>query len=64
MRLHDIRHAVAQALAEDPDVPLVAVSGQLGHSSATFTASVYQQKTDKLSRRTANAIERAFGAGS
>jgi integrase len=62
-RLHDVRHAVATRLAQD-GVPLVAVSALLGHSSASFTATTYQHWTEALAGQTADAIDRAFGAGS
>ncbi len=60
-RLHDVRHAVATKLAED-GVPLVAVSALLGHSSAGFTASVYQHAFTTMTDRAAEALDAAFGS--
>ncbi|MEX0990646.1 MAG: site-specific integrase [Actinomycetota bacterium] len=59
-RLHDVRHAVATKLAED-GVPLVAVSALLGHSSAAFTASVYQHAFTTMTDQAAAALDVAFG---
>ncbi len=59
-RLHDLRHAVAVLLSLE-GVPLVAVSAVMGHSSPTFTASVYQHVVDELTEAAAAAVERRLG---
>ncbi len=66
VRLHDLRHSVAVAMSE-ANAPLAAVSAYLGHSSPTFTASVYQHFTSELSSIAVDALERrmarATGSG-
>ncbi len=66
VRLHDLRHGVAVAMSE-ANAPLAAVSAYLGHSSPTFTASVYQHFTSELGGIAVDALERrmarATGSG-
>jgi integrase len=59
-RLHDLRHGLATLLLEQ-GTDIVIVSAQLGHSSPSFTMSVYQHVREGMAEQAADAIERAFG---
>jgi integrase len=60
VRLHDLRHAFATRLAHSGLHP-VETSEILGHSSPSFTMSVYQHVDQESLERTRSAIEDAFG---
>jgi integrase len=61
VRLHDLRHGVATALAKTGASPL-ATSRMLGHASVAFTQSVYQHADDEMVERAAQGLAEAFGA--
>jgi integrase len=61
VRLHDLRHGVATALAKSGASPL-ATSRMLGHASVAFTQSVYQHADDEMVERAAQGLAEAFGA--
>jgi integrase len=60
VRLHDLRHGVATALAKSGTPPLVT-SRVLGHSDPAFTMRVYQHVDEEMVDRAAQGIESAFG---
>ncbi len=59
-RLHDLRHAYATMLLEAGTHYAVA-SAALGHSTPSFTMSVYQHVSSELTDQAAVAIEAALG---
>jgi integrase len=59
-RLHDLRHAFATRLARSGLHP-VETSEILGHSSPSFTMSVYQHVDQESLERTRSAVEEVFG---
>jgi len=59
---HGLRHSAATAMLA-AGVPLKVVSDHLGHSTITTTADRYAGVTPALRRTTADAIDRALGAG-
>jgi integrase len=61
VRLHDLRHGVATALAKSGASPL-ATSRMLGHASVAFTQAVYQHADDEMVERAAQGLADAFGA--
>jgi integrase len=54
VRLHDLRHIWA-TLALQADVPLKAVSEQLGHRTTAITADIYSHVTPEMA---ADAVEK------
>jgi integrase len=60
MRLHDIRHGVATALAKSGARPEVT-SALMGHSSVTFTANVYTHPDAEQLEAAMRSVEQAFG---
>jgi len=61
VRLHDLRHGVATALAKVGGDPL-ATSRIFGHASVVFTQSVYQHADDAMVERAAAGLAQAFGS--
>ena len=61
VRLHDVRHGVASAMAKSGASPL-ATSRMLGHSSVSFTQSVYQHADTEMVELAAAGLEAALGA--
>ena len=59
VRLHDLRHAVATAMAKSGASPL-ATSRMLGHASVAFTQSVYQHADDAMVEWAARGLAEAF----
>ena len=59
VRLHDLRHAFGTLLFAAGVHPKIA-SAALGHSSESFTMSVYQHMVDGLGERVADAISEAL----
>jgi integrase len=60
IRLHDLRHGVATALAKSGASPL-ATSKMLGHASVAFTQAVYQHADDEMVEWAAAGLAEAFG---
>jgi integrase len=60
VRLHDLRHGVATALANS-GTPAVVTSKMLGHASVAFTLATYTHVDDEQIDRAARGLERAFG---
>jgi integrase len=61
IRLHDLRHGVATALAK-AGTPAYVTSKVLGHSSVHFTANVYQHADEETIDRALAGLEAAFGS--
>jgi integrase len=61
VRLHDLRHGVATALAKSGASPL-ATSRMLGHASVAFTQAVYQHADDEMVEWAAQGLAEAFGS--
>jgi integrase len=61
VRLHDLRHGVATALANS-GTPAVVTSRMLGHASVAFTLSTYTHVDDEQIDRAAKGLEQAFGS--
>jgi integrase len=59
VRLHDLRHGFATAMARAGNPPFVTAA-LLGHSSPNFTASVYQHADDEMLERAARSVEEAY----
>ena len=60
VRLHDLRHGVATALAKQ-GTPAYVTSKVLGHSSVHFTANVYTHADEETVDRALAGLEDAFG---
>lgn len=60
VRLHDLRHGVATALAAAGASPL-ATSRMLGHASVAFTQDTYTHVDDEMVDRAAEGLAAAFG---
>lgn len=60
VRLHDLRHGVATALAK-AGTPAYVTSKVLGHSSVHFTANAYQHADEETVDRALAGLEEAFG---
>ena len=63
IRYHDLRHAHCSDLLA-AGVPVKAVSGRVGHSSAKMTLDIYQHLLDDADQIAANVVGRAFGGNS
>lgn len=61
VRLHDLRHGVATALANS-GTPGVVTSKMLGHASVAFTLGTYTHVDDEQIERAAQGLEQAFSA--
>jgi integrase len=59
VRLHDLRHGVATALAKS-GTPALVTSKMLGHSSVSFTMQTYQHADDEMIDRAAQGLAAAF----
>ena len=59
VRLHDLRHAAANALLRAKVHPRV-VSGALGHATTAFTMDVYSHLLDDAQDESAAALEAAY----
>jgi integrase len=59
VRLHDLRHGVATALAK-AGTPAYVTSKVLGHSSVHFTANTYTHADDETVDRALAGLEQAF----
>ncbi|MED4599942.1 tyrosine-type recombinase/integrase [Paenibacillus validus] len=57
MRLHDLRHSAATLLIEE-NASLKAIQERLGHSKFEVTADFYAHVTKKVSRDTADKLEK------
>lgn len=55
IKMHEVRHSIATALAADPDVSDIDAAALLGHTLAVFQAT-YAQQTDEGRRRAAKAL--------
>jgi integrase len=60
VRLHDLRHAFATAMARAGN-PAFVTAAILGHSSPTFTAATYQHPDAGMLEAAARSVEEAFG---
>jgi len=60
VRLHDLRHGVATALAK-AGTPAYVTSKVLGHSSVHFTANTYTHADEETVDRALAGLEQAFG---
>jgi integrase len=63
VRLHDLRHGVATALAKS-GTPALVTSKMLGHSSVSFTMQTYQHADDEMINRAAQRLAAAFQTAS
>ena len=61
VRLHDLRHGVATALAKS-GTPAGVTSKMLGHASVSFTIQTYDHPDEEMVDRAAQGLEEAFGA--
>ncbi|WP_307720686.1 tyrosine-type recombinase/integrase [Paenibacillus validus] len=57
IRLHDLRHSAATLLIEE-NASLKAIQERLGHSKFEVTADFYAHVTKKVSRDTADKLEK------
>jgi len=57
IRLHDLRHSTSKILRED-GVDLKAIQERLRHTRLETTANIYTAKSEKISRYTANRLEK------
>lgn len=55
IKMHEVRHSIATALANDPNVDDAAAAEMLGHDPITFR-SIYAQRTGVGSKRAAQAL--------
>jgi integrase len=60
VRLHDLRHAFATAMARAGNPPFVTAA-ILGHSSPAFTQATYQHADHGMLEAAARSVEEAFG---
>jgi integrase len=60
VRLHDLRHGFATAMAKAGN-PAFVTAAMLGHASPAFTASTYQHADVGMLETAARSVEEAFG---
>jgi integrase len=62
VRLHDLRHGVATAVAKSGMSSPVATAAMLGHTDPGFTQRTYTHADDEMVTRAAAGLEAAFGS--
>jgi integrase len=62
IRFHDLRHTAATLMLDD-NVPMVAVSEILGHSSVAVTAKIYAHAVDKSKETAIARLSERLGGG-